>query len=229
MREWADIYVPALDERLALETKALFFVPTALQRCSDRGLTVSHLSAISSAAAIEGPRAGRNVIGKVLRFQPVAYDSAVGFLNVANRALEGSAHASFTTRDIVACVFRLRDVTEVLGALNKKIDDVAIGADVPIEIAQAAAQRYRLQLNDALAIWRYALSCAENAGGTDPAIGYVLTERPQDFIKTDVRPDLHMAVKRLDDRDFVYGWENLKAASEAGHYWALDDGEAGTG
>lgn len=221
MRDWADVYVPPLDDRLALQSKALFFVPTALEWCSSRDLTVARLSAISSAASFPAARAGRNVIGKVLRFQPVAYDSALGFVNVLNRAL---GETQFSTKDIVACVFRLRDIAEVLSALNKKAEDLAAGSGVSLEIAQAAIQRYRLQLYDALSIWQFLRDCAARGNFRDSAIEQVLTDKPQDFIKTDVRSDLPMAVKLLDDRDFVYGWENLRAAPSSGHYWALQEG-----
>jgi hypothetical protein len=138
-------------------------------------------------------------------------------------ALTESADPPFTTADIVACVFRLRDVAEVLAALSIKLEDLASGAGVAAEIANAAAQRYRLQLHDAMAIWRFVSAKVTRDKVRDHAIDQVITDRPQDFIKTDVRPDLPMAVKHLDDEEFVYGWDNLKPAPRAGHHWALDD------
>lgn len=229
MREWADVFIPALDERIQLAKKALFFIPRALERCATNELTVAHLDSISRTAAFEGPRAGRNAIAKVFRVQPVSYESARGFLAVANLALREIGAAELTTRDIIACVFRLRDPQEVLIALKMPWAEMASAAGRSRELAQAAVSKYRLQLVDALAFWRVVRAHVQENGSQSAFVNEIITDDPRDFIKTDVRAGLPIAVRRLDDFEYVYRWDNLQYAPLSGHFWALESDEETAG
>jgi hypothetical protein len=222
VRQWADVYVPAPDARVQLEKKALFFIPSAVERCDARDLTVAQLGSISSTASIRGPRAGRNAISKLFRFHPVTYDSAIGFINVANIALGGAAPA-FTTSDIIACVFRLRHPMDLLNALRLTPEQVAAEAGLSRDVGIAAVQRYRIQLNDALAIWQFLKTRSRDEGSPPRVVSDAITDDAHDFITADVRAGLPMAVKALNDFEYVYRWDNLKPAPPSGHYWALED------
>jgi hypothetical protein len=225
VRQWADVYIPALDVRLQLEKKALFYVPSALERCAARSLTVAHLGSISRTAPIAGLRAGRNAIGKIFRFHPVTYDRAVGFINVANVALKGTGE-EFTTRDIVACAFRLRQPMDVLQALNISVEEMAREAGISNDIGHAAVQRYRIQLHDALAIWHFILSRWRENPPNSALVSGVITEDPRDFVRADLRAGLPIAVRRLDDFEYVYRLDDLKPAPISGHYWAIEEVES---
>jgi hypothetical protein len=223
-REWADVYVPAPTERIALESRALFFVPAALSRCAAAGLTTGYLGSLANAGLVQGPRAGRVAIRKVMHQHPVSYERAVGFMNVANHALAERGIERFKLADIVACVFRLKDPTEIASELALTAQDISALTGLPLTIVVAALGRYRIQYNDASAIWRLFQTSKEQSRGWGPKADAALTGIAQDFIKTDIRQPL--AVKSLEDDEFVYTWQNLEVAERAGHYWAIDIEEA---
>jgi hypothetical protein len=225
VRRWADVYIPALDVRLQLEKKALFYIPSALERCAARSLTVSHLGSISRTAPIAGHRAGRNAINKIFRFHPVTYERATGFINVANFALRGAVE-EFTTKDIVACAFRLRQPMDVLQAMKISVEEMSKEAGISNDIGHAAVQRYRIQLHDALGIWSFILSRWRENPPRSPLVSGVITEDPRDFVRADLRAGLPIAVKRLDDFEYVYRLDDLKPAPISGHYWAIREPEA---
>jgi hypothetical protein len=224
MPQWADVYLDRLDERLSLEPKALFFVPEALARCSAAGLTATSLSALSQAERHAGgaARAGRSAITKVLKIVPVSYESAVGFLAVANRALALRGGGELTLDHIVACVFRLKDPSEVARALGASALDIARACGLTEQVASAALGRYRLQFRDAIAIWsflreRKIAASSARPGPEDPTLS-VVTENPMDFVRTDMRPPV--AIRSVGEEGFVYDWRNLRPAPPTGHPWA---------
>lgn len=222
-REWADVFVPHLpNERSSLESKALFYVPRAYELLvTVHKLNKSQLSATSTEnKGIGLPLAGRSAIGKVLEDKPVVYESAIGFINVANlklRALGDSAELS--TRDIVACVFRLRDAPDLLQALSVTSADIAAACGIRLNVVEAALARYRIAYADAHAIWSYlkAQKCDKKITGRAVE---TLTSRIDDFIMTEVRPTHLVAVKLVND-GYVYGVSNLRPAPPSGHPWAI--------
>ena len=220
MEGWADVTISSLRDRLALERKALFFIPDALKCCNAAGHTPASLAARSHAnsSRTSSIRAGRNAIAKVLNIAPVGYQSAIGFLNVANEALELAGRAPLGREDIVACVFRLKDPAEIIRALKLSTDDVAKGCGLSEAIVAAALSRYRLQYCDADAIWRFALAAKMTGSYSDPYL-INLTDDPRAFIKTDTRAP--MAIKDAGEDGFVYNSSNLKSAPSTGHPWAL--------
>lgn len=220
VREWADVFVPALDERLTLEGKALFFIPSALEHCSQAHLNRAYLGSLSNTAEIGPVRAGRAAISKVLRFEPVTYASARGFLNVANYGLKSRDAPLMNVSDIVACVFRLKEPDTIAAALNLSPQMIAAGTLLPQELIVAALGRFRLQFVDAFAIWRFLLNFQLSGPASGGGLEF-LTDNPADFIKTDGRYPL--AIKEVGDREFVYGLRNLEPAAAKGHYWAIED------
>jgi len=223
MREWADVFLPGPDRRL-LERRSLFFIPAALKRCEEAGLTNVYLGSLAATAPIPEPKAGRVAINKVLLLRPVSYESALGFLNVVNHALRQRGARPLERADIVACVFRLKDPSEILAELGLTVAEVAVRCQIPLRVVQAAFGRFRLQFRDAELIWHFLLFAKWFSGKNGPKTEAALTGSAPDFIKCDARqPTL---VKELDQGEFVYGWDNLAAAPRSGHYWALDENEA---
>jgi hypothetical protein len=156
----------------------------------------------------------------VLKFKPVVYASALGFLEVANRALEERGGEPLVRKDIVACVFRLKDPGEVVAELGVSAQDIADGCDLSDDVVAAALARYRIQYNDAYVIWKFLSELKEDSRRTP---GEVATERLtadiREFIRTDLRPPL--AVKQVEDDEYVYNWRNLRAAPSSGHPWFI--------
>lgn len=220
MREWTDVFVPALSERVLLEKRALFFIPAALPRCDAMQISTAYLSALSNTGAIEDPRAGRVAIRKAMQLQPISYERAEGFLNVANHALVERGAPPLTKADIVACVFRLKDPTDILTDLRLTVRDVSEATGLSQSVVSAAVARYRLQYVDADLIWRFLMEARAKVGAVGAKTEAALAGRPQDLIKTDSRQPL--AVRPHEDHGYVYTWENLRAAPPSGHYWAID-------
>jgi hypothetical protein len=219
---WADVVIDNVVERRALEAKALFFLPTAARACRDVGLNVSTIMTsllIQARSLNQTPGVGRSVVSKILNVLPVRYDSAVQFIAAVNPLLAEYQLNRFDTGDIVACVFRLKDPDEVFESLGLTSDGVARACGLRYDLVASALLRYRLQLNDALALWRY---LTDQVAGLTAKPAAILRERltddPSDFIKTDARPP--MAIKTTRDGS-VYTLDNLKAAPASGHRWAV--------
>jgi hypothetical protein len=175
LAEWADVYVADTDDRIALQGKALFFIPLALQVLNTVGINVStltHRSAILRGNPQRGSFkvAGRNAISKVMDCEPVVYDSALGFINVANAELEARGDSQRLTKaTIVACVFELERIGEVFEALGLSEATVATDCGIQERIVRAACQRGRLQFVHADLIWK---KCLAAKRGCRPECGW---------------------------------------------------------
>ena len=234
MPEWADVWVPRTEDRTALAGRALFFVPTALDRLTAVGITQAvlnrHAAALKLTSQSDGEHiAGRAVIEHVMLCTPVVYRSAIGFLTVANAALSArNSGFQFTTRDIVACVFRLRDIPDVVKALGTTAEAIAKACRIKPRIVQSTLQRYRISYVHADAIWRH-LFQVKGAAGTKAQEIESLTDNPSDFIRTDTRHAGRMSIQRIEAGSAsdpfeicVYEREDLQPAATSGHSWAID-------
>ncbi|NKB56047.1 MAG: hypothetical protein GKS00_06900 [Alphaproteobacteria bacterium] len=229
MPAWCDVVVCDVDDRVALEAKALFFVPSALIICNRKGLTIAGLSATARAAKMVNRDlhyAGRSAISKVMGCEPVVRKSALGFINSANAALSAiKDDHRFSTDDIIACVFRLRDGTEVLEALGLSAVDVSSNCAIRHEIVEAALARYRIQYADARKIWEYCCSVKVREKISSEEIDSIITDDEGSFIKTDTRFGLPMAIKRIENDgqvEYVYRREHLEKAPSSGHEWSIE-------
>lgn len=228
-RPWADVFVANPDHQTRLEKKALFFIPSALKLCNAHGLNPSNLAAEASAQRRKGNHhvAGKLAIKDVIDCRPVTYVSVLRFINLVNLTLGGKD--SLSTSDIVACVFRLRDI-DMVAALNLSPAAIAKGCGISEEIVQAALDRYRIAYHEAHAIWSF-ISKVVKSGSDEvqAAVKLVITDEERTFIITDPHKIHPMAIKlsgvrQPDDDDrptYVYGRDDLKTAPKQGHYWAI--------
>lgn len=230
MADWCDVFVPDIDERRALETSALFYVPDALAECEARGWNPTSLNAVASAAkqnpTLNGvTHAGKSAITKVLRCEPVIFRSAFNFLNTFNRALEDAGdELRFSSDKVIACVFRLKDARDVLKLLSLSAQDVARGTGLDVNVVVSAFERFRIQQQDAEKIWRHCCGVYHAMGAQGPdALRTVLTGNMSDFLKTDGRAPV--AIKKISDdgvERYVYRRGDLVAAPKSGHDWAIN-------
>lgn len=231
MPDWADVYVPSFAERSALARRALFFVLNAAERLEDEGIRQADVMLRAQSLKRSGGRAaqeaaGRGAIENVFACKPVRRESAVGFITSVNNLLADHKVAwRFTTRDIIACVFRLKDGPEIAAALGVSPADIARHTGIKLSIVECAVQRWRITYAHAEAIRQYLLQIKADKKANDPILS-ALSADPMGLIKTDSRSDLPMAVKQIEIDpgrfEFVYGWEDLSAAPPAGHPWAIE-------
>ncbi len=239
-REWADVSLVDLDldDRLRLESRALFFIPNALQICSEHKLSVSKMTSRATTARRDRPHlqlAGRQVIGTIFKCkQPVVYDSALRFIALAN--LDLPPDKWLLTKDIVACAFRIRD-PEIIGELGVKPQDLATACGLRREVVDSALKRMRLTYADAHAIWVHLMRVVKGQLDLSPAVAEVLTGDERDFIRTDPNGRYPIAVERAgkivprhskkalpddtEDVEYVYNRANLRFAPVSHHPWAL--------
>lgn len=222
VRRWADVFVPSPSERVALQRRALFFVPVGVERCADLSIRAAALNEAAVAFRGPGPVAGRTAISKILGYKPVNYESALGFIKLANHVIEDRRGAALVAEDIVACVFRLKDATETAASLGLRPQDIAEACKLSLPVVQAALSRYRIQLVDALAIWSFFAEEFKERGNQNAKVDE-LPAAPESFILTDARKGLPIAVRQLNEDQFVYSWDNLRPAPRGGHFWAVDE------
>ena len=231
MDEWSDVRIPELHvtERAVLEGHALFFLPLAASVCSDEDLNVNRLNATSmteKAMDRDANLAGRSVIRKVMRIEPVTYQSALGFINAANIALRNKGvDVTLTTRNIIACVFRLKDGPEIINEFGITDDDISVGCGVKASIVRSAIEKYRIQYADAHKIWLYLRGLKRKNKSFKMDVDSLINDDERAFIKTDDRHAARMAIKQVgeegEDR-YVYRYSDLQYAPLTGHYWSLE-------
>lgn len=234
MKDWADVWVSDSSERMALELRALFFIPDAKERCAALGHNqaslLAHARYLKSTGRVsEQYFAGRAAIGNVLECVPVVYKSALGFINIVNAASGGSGDPPFRKSDIVACVFRLRDAPEVAEKLSLTAADLSRECALKKEIAQSALERFRLSYVDAESIRRLFIEVKKKNNVEDKHLNDILNSDPSSIIKTDVRKGLSVSIKRVghhadgvDYEEYVYNkGEDLVRAPTEGHVWAI--------
>jgi hypothetical protein len=219
---WADVYIADTDDRCDLQSKALFTIPSARQILSDANITVNVLSARSTNLRLSGNTgksriAGRSALTKVVACEPVVYESATGFVRLANEALKAAdSNESFDTNSIVACVFALHDFAELASRLSQTAESLATACEIPVEIVKSAFEHYRLHYVHAEKLWRHCLSINQsNLKRPD-----WLTSDPTSLIKTKVPPTGRAGIKRLDG-SYVYQRSDLYPAPLTGHPWAI--------
>ena len=179
--------------------------------------------------------AGRAVIGIVLGCrQPVVYDSALRFIRLAN--LDLPREAWLDTPDIVACAFRLSE-PEALLELGFKAADLAKACNLRRGVVEAAFKQLRITYVDAYAIWAEARRVTKERGEIPAVVSEVLTDDIADFVRTDTRGSIAVAVDKIgkavprhskragpdevDNAEYVYSRSNLRTAPPSGHPWAL--------
>lgn len=241
MAQLGDIDIADLKQRASLARRALFYLPSAWPRlCDAAGLKPAALIRLSASLKDQSVPglAGKEAIERVLNCEvPVAYESALGFVRVANVALDnvnanrGQASLPlFVEADIVSCVFRFRDITTVTNLLGLSRESIAAATGVHVDIVKAAVrdERYRLSLVHALTIWA-ALRERRQSGERRFAPGEeaelaALTDDPFDLIATDDKYNVairKVGGRRAEDEDrYVYGRGDLIPAPETGHPWA---------
>lgn len=189
-----------------LQRKALFFIPRAREILENRRVNVSALAAHSAtlkrAGAIRGEAAGRNAIKKIWDCVPTVYESATGFIQVANSFLTAPA---FSKSDIVACIFKIRNFATVAAELGMDTAAIAHSSQVREQVVRAAMESYRISYRDASALFQ---ACSKS------------NAKIEEFIVTNVRNDSRANVK-LEEDAYVYRRENLVAAPRVGHPWAI--------
>jgi hypothetical protein len=208
-REWADVYIDSIDDRLALQRYALFFIPSALHLMSQNGITKNTLSTFSM--NIKGkPTAGRQAVGKVADCLPVVYESAVGFVNAFNMFCEREGYESrLAKQDIVACVFRIEGFTQLLSRANITKAHVHEVTGIAANIIDSVPNNFRIQLSDAIKLFEL-FSKHEGIGQL----------RIDEFIQVSENGG-RTSVKKSSDVKYVYKRENLRAAPMVGHPWAI--------
>lgn len=227
MREFADVYVEDFDDRRRLQQRgALFFIPTARPRCEDKKLTIARLV---STTVVEREKnygfAGKQVIQTVFGCrQPVSWESAVGFIRLANFVLNGRDR--FTTEDMVACVFRLTQ-PDTAAKLGISASEIARMIGSPEVVVESALEGYRVSFHDAASIIA-ALEAKE--GGKDfVPVDQKLPKNLDVLIAADSDEEGGpLAVKRLKGVGtkgrpiYVYSrGPLLKPTPKTGHPWAI--------
>lgn len=227
-RHWADVFVDDVDDKVRLQQKALFFMPSVLTICDKHHITVSGLASTSVSQQRHGnplPMAGRAVIQSVFQCkQPVAYDSMVRFINLVNFELRDRDQISLD--HVIACVFRLRD-TEIIRELGVSEQQIQQNCKLSAGVVGSAIKRMRISYNDADLIRSYLLSVKSDKKYSTATVDQVLTRRQEDFIRTDSRDDLPIAIMKLGKKsdekaEYVYNRYNLTVAPRSGHPWAID-------
>lgn len=204
MPDWADVYEPDLDARLDLQPNALFFIPTG--RTVLNGESVASLSTHSGTLkrANHTGLAGKAAIKKVWNCEPVVYASALGFIALANNLTQA---ATFSTADIVACIFKIPTLKAAATAKNlPTATAIATASGVPERIVTSALEGYRVSFNHAEALFKV---CADSATRLD------------NFLVTQARNDSRTSVKQ-DASGYVYRRTDLTpSAPPTGHHWAI--------
>jgi cation transport regulator ChaB len=232
------VYVDDIDERARLERSALFFIPAAFELCRRNNLSVSKLTSRSTIEKKDRPHlflAGRAVIGTVMGCkQPVVYESAVRFINLAN--LDLPEDERLQRSDIVACAFRLSD-PELVADLGLTSQGVATACGLRKEVVEGALKQMRIPYTDAHAIWAHLSDIVKTRADLPEGVKDVITNRQQDFIRTDANGSYSFAVERIgrpvprhskkaeanavDVAEYVYNRANLHPAPVSGHPWAI--------
>lgn len=241
-RAWADVWVDDLDERLKLQSKALFFIPSARQLAIDFNQNAAGLASIANVHNKDRsrpPLAGIAVIRSVLGCkQPVTYESAVRFINLLNPQLPPDRRLG--TSDILACVFRLRD-TEIVAELGTSAEEIAAACKLSPLVVKSALKRLRITYVDAYEIWAHLSSLAKMRSESDSlplTISSVLNGDERSFIVTDASDNYTLAIEKVGsslprhskkasasadaNAEYVYNRNNLRFAPRSGHHWAIE-------
>lgn len=223
LADWADVYVGNTDDRIDLQSKALFFIPSALGMLSTFSINISTLTYRAQNLRQDATRptsriTGRSAITKVMGCEPVVYESAVGFMNVANKELESRGNSErLELSSIVACVFELDGFAQVATALGLSAETISTQCDIPARIISAAIARSRLQYVDAEKIWKYCLTRKQDQQPDLPT----LTDDPRTFIRTRVSKDGFAAIRKIEEGRYVYERDDLRPAPLNGHPWSI--------
>ncbi len=229
MREWADVYVLDVDDRIALRGKALFFVPRAIGVITDtHNISTSALGSFSS--SLKGTTttnyAGRAAIKKVMDCDPVVYESAVGFINVCNAKFHSMKIAyRFTLGDIVACVFCFRNLFELIQKLNlAKTSKEAAGVistatGIDADIVDSTFSGFRVIYNHAETIRSFINDQAARQGLAPEALGYGPSFN--DLFQSIAKSDKPVSIKKNIKDSYVYRRVDLSAAPLSGHAWSI--------
>ncbi|TBD04593.1 hypothetical protein ELH21_09395 [Rhizobium leguminosarum] len=209
MREWADVYLESIDEKVLVERNALFFIPSALHLMFTNGITKNNLSTFAVNLQRE-PRAGRQAISKVADCKPVVYESASGFVTAFNEYCKTKRiDAQLSKRDIVACVFRIEGLGSLLNRAKRNKEDLQRETGISAAIIDSAIDNYRIQLEDALKIFKF----LHRATNSKPEI--------RDIISLSEKLS-RTSVKKAKDESYVYRREHLVVAPVTGHPWSIE-------
>ena len=231
VRDWADVFVKKDRARDEIERAALFFVPKFYDVAEQRGLTVNLLS--GAAGSLKKKFKNLEIAGRAALTiihhgeQAASYKAAVGSINVINDLVEQNARLS--SRDIVACVFRLRDGPQIAEAVGSDFSDFVAETGLSVEIVRAALTRHRITYADAHIIWSAAWKRCQKSPDRFSEAKY-LTDDESHLIVVDNRTDYPRRLYHLsyDDTDtrtteqrWIYNRNNVRAAPLNGHKWAL--------
>lgn len=221
MAEWADVYVDDLDNRVPLQNSAVFFIPSALGLLESNQINTSRLCSESefirnnSGRGNSGQRlCGRSAITKVMKCLPVVYKSASGFIEVANTLLKSrDSSAALSKGDIVACVFKIHGLAEVVRDKKTSVDDIARASGVHEDIIQSLLRNCRVQYVDAQKI----LS----------ALRTIFSGKP-DSDRFKISTEIAKSIDRVavgsfrNSDDYVYKRQMLAPAPTNGHAWSIE-------
>jgi len=148
--------------------------------------------------------------------EPVVYESALGFIEVANEELGASARQErFQTTSIIACVFYLDRLGDAASALQLTPDSISQQCAMSLPIVKSAFEHFRLQFVDAEKIWKHCLEVSRSRSVELPYLTADITS----FVKT--RASSRTSIKK-EEIGFVYQRNNLSPAPRTGHPWAID-------
>jgi len=239
-RDWADVWVGG-PERRELEQLKLFFIPGFDDRVSGATLTTAGLVDFGKQHLARHLRAGRDIIERARAGEPVAYSSCGRLRETLNAALSYfKAEAEKLTRaDVVACVFRIKDIGPLMTCAGVTAEELATATGIPLPVVNSAVVRRRLTYDHADRLWRYFLA-VKQSGVVPPehVSETTILQSAWDLLQPDqpalcIRPDLdhepavgwHQVVNEengeVADR-CVYRLEDIRPAPLSGHPWALD-------
>ncbi|MBY2985659.1 hypothetical protein [Rhizobium leguminosarum] len=211
MREWADVYLASLDDRLQVQRFALFYIPKALGLMSQNDITRSKLSNFAQFHK-DSKSAGKQAITKVADCKPAVYDSVLGFIYLFNAYCKREGLAiELSITDIVACVFRFEGLHNIITDVGLSKQQLQEQTGIAAPVVEAAIGGFRLQLSDCLKISQ-AIKQSPQFGAT--ALDELI------FVTQKISRN---SIKKIAVDNYVYRREYLHPAPVTGHPWSIQE------